>query len=183
MKALTLHQPYATLIALGIKTIETRSWRTKYRGPLAIHASASTKNYGSYADWYFSDWLSHLKPEIKVITALVGTRVPLGAIVATCTLVDCIPCDEEVMTGPRAFTRIGGFENWHKGDCYVSTYRDGNDDEYGGPDYGGRTWDLEANLPYGNFLWDRWLWLLADVKPIEEPIPAKGKQGLWEWTP
>lgn len=38
MKALTLIQPWASLITEGIKTIETRSWSTKYRGPLAIHA-------------------------------------------------------------------------------------------------------------------------------------------------
>jgi hypothetical protein len=38
MKALTLIQPWATLVALGEKQIETRSWDTKYRGPLAIHA-------------------------------------------------------------------------------------------------------------------------------------------------
>ncbi|MCR8633468.1 ASCH domain-containing protein [Paenibacillus radicis (ex Xue et al. 2023)] len=38
MKALTIHQPWATLIALGEKRFETRSWATKYRGPLAIHA-------------------------------------------------------------------------------------------------------------------------------------------------
>lgn len=40
MKALTLTQPWASLIMLGAKRIETRSWRTHYRGPLAIHASA-----------------------------------------------------------------------------------------------------------------------------------------------
>ena len=39
MKALTLLQPWATLVAIGAKKIETRSWRTHYRGPLAIHAS------------------------------------------------------------------------------------------------------------------------------------------------
>lgn len=39
MKALTLTQPWATLVALGAKTIETRSWHTCYRGPLAIHAA------------------------------------------------------------------------------------------------------------------------------------------------
>lgn len=38
MKALTLIQPWATLIMLGEKQIETRSWNTKYRGKLAIHA-------------------------------------------------------------------------------------------------------------------------------------------------
>ena len=40
MKALSLRQPWASLIANGRKTIETRTWRTHYRGPLAIHASA-----------------------------------------------------------------------------------------------------------------------------------------------
>jgi hypothetical protein len=39
MKALTLTQPWATLVAIGAKTIETRSWPTSYRGPLAIHAA------------------------------------------------------------------------------------------------------------------------------------------------
>lgn len=40
MKALSLRQPWASLIADGHKTIETRTWRTRYRGSLAIHASA-----------------------------------------------------------------------------------------------------------------------------------------------
>ena len=39
MKALTLWQPWASLIAWGEKHYETRSWKTDYRGPLAIHAS------------------------------------------------------------------------------------------------------------------------------------------------
>ena len=38
MKAITVRQPWASLIAAGVKTIETRSWRTDYRGPIAIHA-------------------------------------------------------------------------------------------------------------------------------------------------
>ncbi|MEK3688583.1 ASCH domain-containing protein [Paenibacillus sp. FSL R10-2736] len=38
MKCLTIRQPWATLIALGEKQIETRSWPTSYRGDLAIHA-------------------------------------------------------------------------------------------------------------------------------------------------
>jgi len=39
MKALTLTQPWATLIAIGAKRIETRSWGTDYHGQLAIHAA------------------------------------------------------------------------------------------------------------------------------------------------
>ena len=41
MKALTLIQPWALLIMDGRKTVETRSWETKYHGLLAIHAGAS----------------------------------------------------------------------------------------------------------------------------------------------
>ncbi len=40
MKALSLHQPWASMIAMGSKTIETRTWPTRYRGELLI---ASTK--------------------------------------------------------------------------------------------------------------------------------------------
>lgn len=40
MKALTLTEPYASLIARGVKRIETRDWSTRYRGPVAIHAAA-----------------------------------------------------------------------------------------------------------------------------------------------
>ena len=38
MKVLSLTEPYATLIKNGIKTIETRSWKTNYRGDILIHA-------------------------------------------------------------------------------------------------------------------------------------------------
>jgi hypothetical protein len=39
MKAITIWQPYASLIALGLKRFETRGWGTSYRGPLVIHAA------------------------------------------------------------------------------------------------------------------------------------------------
>jgi hypothetical protein len=48
MKALTLTQPSATLVAPGAKRIETRSWPTSYRGPLAIHAAAGLGPIGGW---------------------------------------------------------------------------------------------------------------------------------------
>src|SRR4029079_15712213 len=39
MKVLSLLQPWATLVVMGVKQIETRSWSTAHRGPLLIHAS------------------------------------------------------------------------------------------------------------------------------------------------
>ena len=41
MKALSLMQPWASLVMMGVKKIETRSWSTDYRGTLLIHASKS----------------------------------------------------------------------------------------------------------------------------------------------
>ena len=38
MKALTVRQPWATLLTIGAKRIETRSWNTRHEGPLLIHA-------------------------------------------------------------------------------------------------------------------------------------------------
>jgi activating signal cointegrator 1 len=49
MKALTLTQPWASLVALGEKRIETRSWSTNYTGLLAIHAAKSFPGWAKEA--------------------------------------------------------------------------------------------------------------------------------------
>ena len=71
MKVLTLHQPWASLVALGVKTIETRSWSTQYRGPLAIHAAAKVV-YGLVGDYRAETWFSDVQhiPDRCVHTAL-----------------------------------------------------------------------------------------------------------------
>jgi hypothetical protein len=53
MKTLSIRQPFASLICRGIKTIENRSWDTKYRGKLLIHAS------GKPLAWPSFDYLPH----------------------------------------------------------------------------------------------------------------------------
>lgn len=45
MKALTIYQPYATLLATGAKRFETRSYRTRHRGWTAIHAGKSSAGF------------------------------------------------------------------------------------------------------------------------------------------
>jgi len=77
MKAITLTQPWATLVAILVKQIETRSWRTFYRGPLAIHAG---KKFSPCFD-------SRI---LKVLEANCIYELPTGVIVATCTLVRII---------------------------------------------------------------------------------------------
>ena len=46
MKALTLRQPYASLVARDQKQYETRSWSTSYRGLLAVHAGKYDDGWG-----------------------------------------------------------------------------------------------------------------------------------------
>jgi len=46
MKAVTIYEPWATLIVLGYKQFETRSWSTNWRGELAIHAAVTRKYCG-----------------------------------------------------------------------------------------------------------------------------------------
>ena len=70
MKALTIHQPYAELIAKGEKFVENRAWKTNYRGPLAIHAGKSREWFknGDQPDNYL-----------------------FGAVIAVGNLVACLP--------------------------------------------------------------------------------------------
>lgn len=76
IKALTLYQPWATLVAIGAKRIETRSWWTAYRGLLAIHAS---KTFGAT-----NRALCHQEPFRSALLAGGVERLsdlPLGAVV------------------------------------------------------------------------------------------------------
>jgi hypothetical protein len=81
MKVLSLREPFASLIKEGIKSIETRSWRTNYRGELYIHAS-----------------LAKIKKDVrtnKLMNLLSNKFLSYGYIIVKCKLVDCIYMDEE----------------------------------------------------------------------------------------
>ena len=88
MKALTLWQPWATLVAIGAKKIETRSWKTNYRGPLAIHAAKriDKKILKLCFQEPFFDCLTEAGHKLVAYHLFRGRALPHGAIVATCTL-------------------------------------------------------------------------------------------------
>lgn len=50
MKALSIKDPWASLIVAGKKTIELRTWRTNYRGPILIHRSGKSRGIIGIAD-------------------------------------------------------------------------------------------------------------------------------------
>jgi hypothetical protein len=79
MRAISLWQPYASAIALGLKRIETRHWSTNYRGPIAIHAAKR--------------WTREQREFCATEHSLgrLPNRLPFGAIVAVAVLEDCVP--------------------------------------------------------------------------------------------
>jgi hypothetical protein len=103
MKAITLTQPYATLVAMGAKRIETRSWSTRYRGPLAIHAG---KGLAGMTKRQFVDLL-RTEPFCSVLRPLIAAgqvntdALPRGAIVAVADLVDILPVEQVQPTAPE----------------------------------------------------------------------------------
>lgn len=84
MKAISLWQPWATAIAVGVKTIETRGWWTAHRGVLAIHAAkTNTSELREFWDRKQCDAL-------RAAGYAEFNALPFGAIVATCRLAECL---------------------------------------------------------------------------------------------
>lgn len=144
MKAITLWQPWASLVGRG-KMIETRGYPTNVRGWVAIHASARKMPR-----------LALDSPEetpFKTLAAAGITEPPYGAVVAVARLVRC----HRIVT-PDFYIRSGcaeGFMPPPVGQEYL----------------------------FGNYEPGRYGWIFDDVRHLPAPIPAKGKQGWWNWEP
>lgn len=82
IKALSLWQPWASLVAAGVKRHETRHWSTSYRGPVAIHAAKTIDTAGA------PDLLCQ-----HVFGEFWPKTIPTGVIVAIADLTDCEPSE------------------------------------------------------------------------------------------
>lgn len=155
MKALSLTQPWATLIAIGAKKVETRSWQTSHRGLIAIHAA---KGLGPVGGQRGLDGQCSVEPFLTVLTKYGCGRpwpelskdvrlcmMPLGAIVAIARIADCLSTGEHEMIVPPWIKQLS-----------------------------------ENERAFGNYWPDRYGWLLEDVKVLDRPVPCNGALGLWE---
>lgn len=138
MKAISLWQPWASAIALGVKRIETRSRKTNYRGPIAIHAALRHKLEQIEA---FDELLEHdrIRFAFEDSLDLSFHTLPFGCVVATAEIVDCRPVGDlklELLT--------------------------------------------EEEIALGDYTAGRYGWVLANVKRLGKPIPARGWQGFFE---
>jgi len=134
MLAVSLTQPWASLVALGKKTIETRSWTASHRGPIAIHAAKG-----------FPGGCQALCAEEPFRAALAGRtakQLPRGLIVAVARLDSC----------------------WRFPEA---------------PDpFGGRP-HAEHEIDFGDYTPGRFGFVLTDIVPLPEPVPAKGALSIW----
>jgi activating signal cointegrator 1 len=133
MKCLTIQQPWASLIAVGAKKFETRSWPPNHRGTLAIHAGLRRARHERANG-----------PVTRAALAAAGIEDPEGQ----------LPRGRVI-----AVTRL------------VAVHRT----EDVRPILG---WD---QLALGDYADGRFAWELELVRRLEEPVPARGRLGLWEW--
>lgn len=82
MKVISLIEPCATLIKEKKKLVETRSWKTAYRGELYIHASATRVP---------KEW----REDREFMSLVDGIPLNNGKIICKCNLVDCVYMDKE----------------------------------------------------------------------------------------
>jgi hypothetical protein len=161
LKALSLTQPFASLIALRQKHIETRSWYTPHRDRMAIHAS---KGFPGTAKRFCESRMvcralgwpecpSPVTQEWLDDSARLIKSLPLGMVLCTCRVIDCVRTQTLTSYGKE------GFE-WFS--------------EAASP-------PSEQELAFGNYDAGRYAWILGEIEPLPEPVPAKGSLGLWEW--
>lgn len=172
MNAISLWQPWASLVAFGEKKIETRSWSTLYRGALAIHATKGMPHEAwelCNQEPFKTTLLNHNAITVRGYAPnemLDATELPLGAIVAVCylTAVHRIP------SATQHFARFD-FPTQHPLASYPVVlpplkWRQG---------FGGN-----HEFAFGDYTTGRFAWILTDVRALEKPIECKGAQRLWD---
>lgn len=146
-KVLSLLQPWASLVVTGRKKIETRSWDTKHRGPLLIHASA--KPFKPIKG------MEHLLAHMNESGFFEEVPyMPYGAIIGMVNVESTFSLN---------ITLIG------------QRIKIASDGEY---DYVEVTNQEHA---FGEYSDGRTGWLLNDPWMVDEPMPAKGHLGIWNW--
>lgn len=88
MKCLSIKQPWASLIVMGLKDIENRNWKTTYRGPLLIHAS---KTYDLEGEMWLQSQPAYKEECLTLIKEgyLLPCRFPRGLIIGCVDMIEC----------------------------------------------------------------------------------------------
>lgn len=98
MKALSIKQPWASLIVHGFKQVENRTWSTRFRGDIWIHAGKSIDREA------MADVQAGIHPVTGAAMLFGGIDFPTGGIIGRATIVDCVDqSDDPFFVGPFGF--------------------------------------------------------------------------------
>jgi hypothetical protein len=175
MKAISLWQPWASLIACGAKRFETRSWappRDLIGQPIAIHAAkkidreavlfAQDLCYGQHPTGGFElgDALEESWggcPD-ELMGIFGNATMPIGCVVAIARLDAAFQVGEAAEgTALPAARVVRRLTSRQMPECFTVRYDD-----------------------FGDYAAGRWAWLLRDVQAIKPPVAMKGAQGFFE---
>lgn len=126
IQAMTIHQPWATLIAFQEKGLESRGWTTKYRGPLAIHAGKHVDREACEREPIKSTLAKH---------GYTADNLPTGVVLAICDLTAVYPIN---IAGESFACSIDSYGK-------VAMHIEGKEFEFGWYDEGRYAWEL-ANV-------------------------------------
>ena len=88
-RAISIHQPWAWLIARGYKVVENRSWKTNFRGPLLIQASSSEREITEENEQILLESHPHIVNDLDS-----DLRLFFGAAIGVVDIVGCISLGE-----------------------------------------------------------------------------------------
>lgn len=152
MKALSVKQPWASLIAHNIKNIENRTWKTNFRGRIYIHASGK-----SVPDFSFNQQQHEALASVNTDNINFVTSTIIGEV----DIVDCV-INHESIWAEKSLTKPN-----------IEDYRD---------DEGGNIELFKFNLETYKNSKPIYNWVLANAVLYDEPIfNVKGKLSLWEF--
>ena len=154
LRAITIWQPWASLLVAGIKLHETRSWPTTHRGPLLIHAAkrwsrpqrdaiASTPGLRHALRHLRSpnDETAKLAPGDLPAHLAHAATLPRGSLLGLVHLTTCLPADDALALLTPEQRRL--------------------------------------EHPLGHFTPTRFAWHCHPVETFTPPLPAVGQQGFW----
>ena len=110
MKTLSIKQPWAYLIACGLKDIENRTWKTKYRGKILIHTSSKSDNepYQLFTDEQWDEIeKNQMDPEV------FNSYKDLGMIIGEVDIVDCV-INHSSIWAEKSIPQHSGFFDIHR---------------------------------------------------------------------
>lgn len=110
MKAITIKQPWASLIVEGVKDIENRTWKTNFRGRILIHAGEDRKLDKKPLDMVFNQKQLSVLNELYTELQLCQKHEKYGVIIGSIEIVDCVINHESVWAEKTHSW------NWLKGD-------------------------------------------------------------------